>query len=108
MLIGKNLSAVMFIVVEISAVTIVCASLGMPLNLVRFAEAYSVAGVLTIFLLGAGNLLSIHQARAVNPASSFRSGAAEAALRQYSSSFIQSHRSQPGWLILPAGRMTAK
>lgn len=75
-LIGKNLSAVFFILVEISAVTIVCATLGMPLNPVRLAEAYSVAGVLTIFLLGAGNLLSIHQARAVNPATSFRTGAA--------------------------------
>jgi ABC-2 type transport system permease protein len=75
-LIGKNLSAVFFILVEISAVTIVCATLGMPLNPVRLGEAYSVAGVLTIFLLGAGNLLSIHQARAVNPATSFRTGAA--------------------------------
>ena len=75
-LIGKNLSAVFFILVEISAVTIVCACLGMPLQPIRLAEAYSVAGVLTIFLLGAGNLLSIHQARAANPATSFRSGAA--------------------------------
>ncbi len=75
-LIGKNLSAVFFILVEISAVTIVCAVLGMPLRPVRLAEAYSVAAVLTIFLLGAGNLLSIHQARAVNPATSFRTGAA--------------------------------
>jgi ABC-2 type transport system permease protein len=75
-LVGKNLSAVFFILVEISAVTIVCACLGMPLNPVRLAEAYSVAGVLTLFLLGAGNLLSVHQARAVNPATSFRSGAA--------------------------------
>jgi ABC-2 type transport system permease protein len=75
-LIGKNLSAVFFIALEISAVTIACASLGMPLNPRRLAEAYSVAGVLTLFLLGAGNLLSIHQARAVNPATSFRSGAA--------------------------------
>lgn len=75
-LIGKNLSAVFFILLEISAVTIVCACLGMPLNPVRLAEAYSVAAVLTIFLLGAGNLLSIHQARAVNPATSFRTGAA--------------------------------
>ncbi len=75
-LIGKNLSAVFFILLEITAVTIVCASLGMPLNPVRLAEAYSVAGVLTIFLLGAGNLLSIHQAKAVNPATSFRTGAA--------------------------------
>lgn len=75
-LIGKNLSAVFFILVEISAVTIVCVCLRMPLNFVRFAEAYAVAGVLTLFLLSAGNLLSVHQARAVNPATSFRSGAA--------------------------------
>ena len=75
-LIGKNLSAVFFILLEISAVTLVCAFLGMPLNLQRLAEAYSVAGVVSIFLLAAGNMLSIHQARAVNPATSFRSGAA--------------------------------
>jgi len=75
-LIGKNLSAVFFILVEISAVTIVCGFLGMPLHPARLAEAYSVAAVLTMFLLGAGNLLSIHQARAVNPATSFRTGAA--------------------------------
>jgi len=75
-LIGKNLSALFFIALEISAVTTVCAFLGMPINLQRLTEAYSVAGVICIFLLGAGNLLSIHQARAVNPATSFRSGAA--------------------------------
>jgi ABC-2 type transport system permease protein len=75
-LIGKNLSALFFIALEISAVTTVCAFLGMPLDLQRLAEAYSVAGVISIFLMGAGNLLSIHQARAVNPATSFRSGAA--------------------------------
>jgi ABC-2 type transport system permease protein len=65
-----------FITLEISAVTTICALLGMPLNLGRLVEAYSVAGVISIFLLGAGNLLSVHQARAVNPAQSFRTGAA--------------------------------
>src|ERR1019366_1245315 len=75
-LIGKNLTAILFIMLEISAITIVCGFLGMPLDLKRLAEAYSVAGIVSIFLLGAGNLLSIHQARAVNPATSFRTGAA--------------------------------
>jgi len=75
-LIGKNLSSLFFIVLEISAVTTVCAFLGMPLTLTRLTEAYAVAGVISIYLLGAGNLLSIHQARGVNPATSFRSGAA--------------------------------
>jgi ABC-2 type transport system permease protein len=75
-LIGKNLSAIFFIFMEISAVTTVCALLRMPLNFKRLSEAYAVAGVVSIFLLAAGNLLSIYQARAVNPATSFRSGAA--------------------------------
>ena len=76
MLIGKNLTAVFFIMVEISAITVVCGFLETPLDLKRLSEAYSVAGVISIFLLGAGNLLSIYQARAVNPATSFRTGAA--------------------------------
>jgi ABC-2 type transport system permease protein len=48
----------------------------MPLNPLRFGEALSVALVLSIFLLGAGNLLSVRQARGVNPDNSFRRGAA--------------------------------
>jgi ABC-2 type transport system permease protein len=75
-LIGKNLSSVFFIALEISMVTAVCIGFGLPVSLRHFAEAYSVAAVLTLFLLGAGNLLSVHQARGVNPATSFRSGAA--------------------------------
>ena len=75
-LIGKNLSALLFIMIEILAVTAVCALLGMPLDPLKLAEAFAVAGVVSIFLLGAGNLMSIRQARGVNPDSSFRSGAA--------------------------------
>jgi ABC-2 type transport system permease protein len=75
-LVGKNLSALLFILIEILAVTAVCAVLGMPLNPLKLAEAFAVAGVVSIFLLGAGNLMSIRQARGVNPDSSFRSGAA--------------------------------
>ena len=75
-LIGKNLTALFFIGLEIGAVTLVCAALGMPLNPMRLAEALSVALVLSVFLMGAGNLLSIRQARGVNPENSFRRGAA--------------------------------
>jgi ABC-2 type transport system permease protein len=75
-LIGKNISAAFFILLEISAVTLICAFLRMPVNLARLAEAFAVAGVLTLFLLSAGNLLSVHQARGVNPGTSFRRGAA--------------------------------
>ena len=74
-LIGKNLSAAFFILLEISLVTIVCVMFGLPVTGVSLAESYAIAGMLTLVLLGAGNLLSIHQARGANPATSFRSGA---------------------------------
>ena len=75
-LIGKNLSAIFFIAFEITAVTAVCVLMRMPVDLEKILEAYSVAAVVTIFLLCAGNLLSIHQARAANPGTQFRSKAA--------------------------------
>jgi ABC-2 type transport system permease protein len=75
-LIAKNLSALLFIALEIGAVTCVCLLMRMPLSLEKAAEAYAVTGVVTIFLLCAGNLLSIHQARGVNPNAQFRAKAA--------------------------------
>jgi len=75
-LIGKNISAMMFITLEILAVTTVCAVLGMPISAIKLLEAYSVAAVISVFLLGAGNLMSVNNARGTNPSSSFRSSAA--------------------------------
>jgi ABC-2 type transport system permease protein len=75
-LIGKNVGAILFIALEILAVTAVCAVLGMPLDPLKLGEAFAVAGVVSIFLLGAGNLMSVRHARGVNPDSSFRAGAA--------------------------------
>ncbi len=73
---AKNLTALFFMLWEIGMVTAVCALLRMPLGVRRLAEAYSVSGVVTILLFSAGNLLSIRQARGVDPGSSFRTGAA--------------------------------
>jgi ABC-2 type transport system permease protein len=73
---AKNLSSVCFIALEIGLITAVCALLGMPLNPAKMSEAYSVAAVMTILLLCAGNLSSVHMARGVNPDSSFRTTAA--------------------------------
>src|SRR6185503_4607440 len=73
---GKNLTALFFMLLEIAMVTAVCALLRMPLGARRFAEAYSVAAVVMIFLFSAGNLLSIRQARGVDPGNSIRTGAA--------------------------------
>ena len=74
-MIGKNLSALFFIALEIGMIALVCGLLGMPLRPRTLAESFGVAAVISIFLLAAGNQLSIRQPRAMNPASSFRSGA---------------------------------
>jgi len=73
---GKNLTALFFLLFELAMVTAVCVLLRMPLGARRFAEAYSVVAVVMILLFSAGNLLSIRQARGVNPGNSFRTGAA--------------------------------
>jgi ABC-2 type transport system permease protein len=75
-MIGKNLSALFFIALEISLIAVVCGLLGMPLHPRTLAESFGVAAVISIFLLAAGNQLSIRQPRAMNPAASFRSGTA--------------------------------
>jgi ABC-2 type transport system permease protein len=74
-MIGKNLSALFFITLEIGVIALVCGLLGMPLRPRTLAESFGVAGVVSIFLLAAGNHLSIRQPRSMNPAASFRSGA---------------------------------
>jgi len=75
-MVSKNLTAAFFMVMEIGLVTTVCILLHMPLDSRRIFEAYGVALVVMILLFSAGNLLSIHQARGVNPANSFRTSAA--------------------------------
>ncbi len=75
-LIGKNLSALFYIALEIFAITLVCGIVGMHLTPGLLAEAYSVAGVVTLFLLAAGNLMSVRNARGVNPNTQFRKNAA--------------------------------
>jgi len=75
-MVGKNLSALFFIMLEIGMIALVCGLLGMPLKPINLAESFGVAGVISIFLLAAGNQLSIRQPRAMNPAASFRSGTA--------------------------------
>jgi ABC-2 type transport system permease protein len=75
-LIAKNLSAIFFISFEILAVTAMCGLMRTNITLLKIAEAYSVAAVVTIFLLAAGNLLSVKQARGANPGTQFRSKAA--------------------------------
>jgi ABC-2 type transport system permease protein len=75
-LLAKNLAALIFVFLEITAIAIVCALVGMPLTPGRLLESYAIALVLTILLLGIGNLGSTYYPRPVNPAHSWRSSSA--------------------------------
>jgi ABC-2 type transport system permease protein len=75
-LMAKNIAALFFIAVELSAVTLACAIIRAPLDLLRIAEAYAVAAVVATYLISAGNLVSVRMARATNPTAQFRSKAA--------------------------------
>lgn len=80
---AKNVAAGLFVLIEILAISCVCALLRLPTTAVQVGEALLVGCVLTLFLLSIGNLSSIYNPRPVNPAKSFRtaaSGRTQAAL----------------------------
>jgi ABC-2 type transport system permease protein len=74
-LVGKNITAGFFVLLEICAVATVCMLLRLPLSAVQILEALTVAIVVTMFLLAIGNITSIYSPRAVNPVKSFRTAA---------------------------------
>jgi ABC-2 type transport system permease protein len=75
-LLAKNVTAVFFVLLEISSVTLMCLLLRLPMTLLQLGEAFAVAAVVSLFMLAAGNVLSVRQARGVNPSNSFRKGSA--------------------------------
>lgn len=80
---GKNFAAFFFVVIEITAIALVCALLRLPISLTKVAEAFAVTVVVALLLLVAGNLSSLYNPRPVDPAKSFRtaaSGRAQAVL----------------------------
>jgi ABC-2 type transport system permease protein len=74
-LMGKNLAAAFFVLLEIGAVALVCALLRLPVTALRTLEAFTVTLVITTFLLAIGNLSSLYNPRGVNPVKSFRTAA---------------------------------
>jgi ABC-2 type transport system permease protein len=71
-LIAKNIAAAFFVVAEVTAVTIACALLKMPLTASRIAEAACVSLVMMLFLMAIGNLGSTRAPRAQNPAEGWK------------------------------------
>jgi ABC-2 type transport system permease protein len=66
-LVGKNLAAAIFVLLEMLAVTAACLLLRMQPSLHKILEAYLVTPVVAVYLLAAGNLGSVHMPRALNP-----------------------------------------
>ncbi|MEO8097801.1 MAG: hypothetical protein ABI811_08880 [Acidobacteriota bacterium] len=72
-LVAKNISAVFWIMVQLAASTGISMALGFPVTVKVIAEAAAVTGVVALFLLSAGNFISIRNARPADPQSSMRS-----------------------------------
>ena len=66
-LIGKNLAAAVFMLLEMSAVTTACLLLRMAPGPEKILEAFLVTPTVAIYLLAAGNLSSVYMPRALNP-----------------------------------------
>jgi ABC-2 type transport system permease protein len=64
---GKNVAAAIFVFLEVTGVGVVWSLLRMPMNPDMFVEAYAVTLVLSLYLLGAGNLASVSYPRPVDP-----------------------------------------
>ncbi len=72
---AKNLAAGFFVLLEVSAITAVCAVVGIALTAEVVFESYAATLILALYLTSAGNLTSVYFPRAVNPDHSWgRSG----------------------------------
>ncbi|HSW49285.1 MAG TPA: hypothetical protein VLH09_03875 [Bryobacteraceae bacterium] len=65
--VGKNLAAGAFVLLEITGVVLVWTLLRLPVNPGRIAEAYLAPVILFLYMMAAGNLTSIYYPRAVSP-----------------------------------------
>jgi ABC-2 type transport system permease protein len=65
-LVGKNVAAAIFVVLEVLVVTAACLLLRMQPSPHKILEAYLVTTVVALYLLAGGNLSSVHMPRALN------------------------------------------
>lgn len=72
---GKNLAAAFLVLMEITAIAVVCALLRLPLSGLQILEAFAVTCVITLFILAVGNMSSLYNPRAVNPVKAMKTAA---------------------------------
>ena len=73
---GKNIAAALFIFLEMSAVAAACLLLRMRISPGKIVESYVVIAIAALYMLGIGNLSSVHYPRAMNPERVSQGGAA--------------------------------
>ena len=76
---GKNLAAAFLVLMEITAIALVCALLRLPLSGLQILEAFGVTCVITLFVLAVGNVSSLYNPRAVNPVKAMKTAASSRA-----------------------------
>jgi ABC-2 type transport system permease protein len=69
---AKNLAAVFFVALQAAAVPVLSMLFHLRVNAMGVLAAFLSSAVVTIFLLAAGNLMSVYLPRPVDPRSSFR------------------------------------
>ena len=73
---AKNLAATFFILFEMLAVTAACLVVHIAIAPAKIVEAFAVTAIVGSYLLGIGNLSSVHFPRAMNPERVSQGGAA--------------------------------
>ena len=71
-LVGKNVAAVSLLFLEILLVTLACSLFRIRVTLDKALEAFAVTGMVCLFLLPVGNLMSVRMPRPTDPSSSWR------------------------------------
>jgi ABC-2 type transport system permease protein len=72
---AKNIAAAFFILLEIAMVSTACSLLPVGISAGKIAEAFVVTAISALYLMGLGNLSSVHYPRAMNPQRSASGGA---------------------------------
>jgi len=66
-LVGKNLAAVIVVVLEVTLIATACLLVRLPVTAGKILETYAVLLILSMYLTAAGNLSSLYWARPVDP-----------------------------------------
>lgn len=72
-LLAKNITASVFIFLELIIITVVCLVLRLPISGFKVLEAFAVTIVMAVFFTGLGKLGTIYYPRSANPQHSWRS-----------------------------------